>query len=143
MITGEAPQAREVPDPDDAALITPAPGTPAAFAMPAPAPSRTLRPAVVPADLTALDGPRHGIIELPRTLCWSEDDPSFDLDDRDDVTLAYEYVLEAGSMADICRWLDAGLLAEVWPELSVGPARAAAWEHAHPSLRRRRLGAAA
>lgn len=76
-------------------------------------------------------------------LCWSEDDRTFDLDDRDDRVLAYEYVLEAGSLADICEYLDAELLTAVWPELMMEKAKASAWEAAHPVLRRRRLAAAA
>lgn len=135
--TAESPE-RDTP-PGDGLAIPAGPGA----VLPAPLPERALRPPVVPADLSALEGPGSGLIELPVRLCWSEDDRHFDLDDRDDRVLMCEYVLDAGSLADVCHWLNADILAEAWPELAVDKAKAFAWEDRFPLLRRRRLAAAA
>jgi hypothetical protein len=106
--------------------------------------SRALRPAFVPASLAGLHGPSSGTMTLPHRLYWTRGGRVFDLDDRDDALDAYEAVLDAaGSPGDIARFLNGDLLASLWPEICIHRGTRAAWEHAHPQLRERRLAARA
>jgi hypothetical protein len=105
-------------------------------AVPAPRPARLLRPVLVPASLDELHGPASGMLELPQRLCWSLDNPVFDLGDADDAASAYTYVLDAArTAADLVDWLDAGILARVWGIIGMGQAKREAWESACPLLR--------
>jgi hypothetical protein len=109
----------------------------------APAP-RTLRPVVMPETLEDLRGPASGPVELPVRLYWSAGSRTFDLDSRHEAADMYEAVLDvASSRGDLARYLNAGLLVQVWPVLGMNRAKRAAWENRFPVLRRQRLAAAA
>lgn len=107
----------------------------------APAP---LRPVVLPESLDDLHGPASGPAELPVRLYWSAGSRTFDLDSRHEAADMYEAVLDvASSRADLARYLNAGLLVQVWPVLGMNRAKRAAWEQRFPVLREQRLAAAA
>ena len=76
------------------------------------------------------------MVTPPRRLCWSgEEDAAFDLGNRGQAAELYEAVFEAArTERDITDYLDAGLLAELWPELGMRRATRQAWEAAHPVL---------
>jgi hypothetical protein len=67
-------------------------------------------------------------------LDWSGS-PEYDLDDPGDLQVMYQTVLnEAASPSDLHRWLDAGILRQIWADLWLpGPLRAL-WEARFPEL---------
>src|SRR5262245_33608350 len=72
---------------------------------------------VVPARLADLRGPVSGLAVLDHWLDWSGDS-TYDLDDPGDLQLMYQTVLnQAGSAADLGKWLDADTLRRLWPGL--------------------------
>ncbi|MFG3282470.1 hypothetical protein [Streptomyces sp. NPDC048111] len=90
----------------------------------------------LPGSLDELRGPVHGVVELPLTVAWSGL-RSFDLD-RPRLRMGlYRTVLSEGMREDLCRFLDADLLIELWPTLRtlIGTAVRDAWEGAFPELR--------
>jgi hypothetical protein len=89
-------------------------------------------------------GQADGTVTLPHRLYWTRGGRVFDLSSRDDALDMYEAVLDAAaSPADVARWLNGKVLADLWPEIFLGRDKRAAWERAHPQLRQRRLAAAA
>ena len=110
-----------------------------------PRPRRTLRPVIVPPSLLDLHGPWIGVLELPQRLCWSLDEEQrrFDLADLDRVASAYEYVLDAArTPADLADNINGWLLVAAWDRIGLDRRKRAAWETAHPLLRRRAATAA-
>jgi hypothetical protein len=102
-------------------------------------PRRMLRPVIVPPSLLDLHGPWTGVLELPQRLCWSLDagQRRFDLGDLNRVASAYEYVLDAArTPADLADHLNGWLLAAAWDRIGMDRRKRAAWETAHPLLRR-------
>lgn len=86
--------------------------------------------------LAELDGPASGILELPVDVCWSLEVRQFDLADRDQVRRAYKFVIDAARHAEhLAPYLNAALLADVWPDLGLPPRKRAAWEALNPELR--------
>jgi hypothetical protein len=90
----------------------------------------------LPGSLDELCGPVHGVVELPLTVAWSGL-RSFDLDRPRLRMSLYRTVLSEGMREDLCRFLDADLLIELWPTLRtlIGTAVRDAWESAFPELR--------
>jgi hypothetical protein len=106
---------------------------------------RVLRPVIVPPSLLDLHGPWVGLLELPQRLCWSLDAERrrFDLGDLDRVASAYEYVLDAArTPADLAANINGWLLVAAWDRIGLDRRKRAAWETAHPLLRRRAAAAA-
>jgi hypothetical protein len=99
---------------------------------PRPAAGVTRRP-VVALTLAELHGPASGPVEPPRHLWWSGD-PVVNLDGRGQAAVFYESVLNAGSAADLAAWLNADLLAGLWPSLGMRRDQQARWETANPQL---------
>jgi hypothetical protein len=98
--------------------------------------ARPGRAALVAGDLSALRGPAHGTIELPLRLFWSAPDHRFSLDDPEERKLLYQTVLrEASRPDDLTAYLNGGLLASLWHELSLPRGVRQAWEDRHPVLR--------
>ncbi|MFD7004273.1 hypothetical protein ACFWA5_50745 [Streptomyces mirabilis] len=70
----------------------------------------------LPSSLNELAGPEHGMVELPLHIAWSGlrilnlDRP------RQRVSL-YRTVLAEGMRDDLCRFLNKGILLELWPLL--------------------------
>jgi hypothetical protein len=93
------------------------------------------RPVSVPSALADLAGPRRGQVRLPSSLEWSTD-RVFDLAEDSDLRLLYETVLrEARHTDDLARYLDAGLLVDLWPRLWLPPRVRRVWESAFSVLR--------
>jgi hypothetical protein len=94
-----------------------------------------IRPYTVPESLSELAGPTAGLVDLPLTLDWSQQ-RRYDLGNDKDRRRLYETVIrEAMDVSDLRRFLDAGLLQQVWPSLWL-PARAKTlWQERFPHLR--------
>jgi hypothetical protein len=108
-------------------------------------PRRMLRPVIVPPSLLDLHGPWIGMLELPQRLCWSlgAEQRRFDLGDLDRVASAYEYALDAArTPADLADHINGWLLTAAWDRIGMDRRKRAAWESAHPLLRRRAAAAA-
>jgi hypothetical protein len=91
----------------------------------------------VAADLAGLHGPGEGTLEVPRRLYWSgdEDCGSVDLADPAQVAAAYAAILNvAATEDDLSTYLNATLLARLWPYLGMSLARRRAWEARNPEL---------
>jgi hypothetical protein len=92
---------------------------------------------LVVADLSDLQGPTHGTLELPLRLFWSAPDRTFDLDDADALRSMYEKVLRtAARTEELSAYLNGGRLADVWADLFLPRDLRRAWEDQHPVLRR-------
>ncbi|MGH4001387.1 MAG: hypothetical protein ACRDTJ_28455 [Pseudonocardiaceae bacterium] len=86
-------------------------------------------------DLSALSGPVTGVVTLPLHLDWSMAS-AYDLARPQRVRTLYATVLrEATSESDLIEFLDARLLADVWPDLNLPTFVRTAWEDIHPELR--------
>jgi hypothetical protein len=91
----------------------------------------------VVADLSDLQGPAHGPLELPLRLFWSAPDRTFDLDDVDALRSMYEKVLRsAANTEELSAYLNGGRLTAVWSDLFLPRDLRRAWEDQHPVLRR-------
>ncbi|MFJ9589698.1 transcriptional regulator [Streptomyces acidicola] len=90
----------------------------------------------LPSSLNELTGAEHGLVELPLHIAWSgllTLDPDLP---RQRMSL-YRTVLGEGMRDDLCRFLNRGLLLELWPVLHKLISRAIkdVWEEAFPELR--------
>lgn len=77
-----------------------------------------------------LHGPATGEVRLP-LLVYSSGQGSertFNLSDRGQVMEMYQVVLSEGALDDVCRFVNAHLLREVWPQLWLAPHVRRAWE---------------
>jgi hypothetical protein len=96
--------------------------------------SRPGRRTLVIADLADLRGPAGGLVELPLRLFW-QPQRTFDLDDPAIRRWVYQIVLrEASRPEDLTRYLNAEILAGLWPGLRLPKGVRQAWEELHPSL---------
>jgi len=103
--------------------------------------ARPGRRAVVVRELTSLRGPARGTVVLPLRLYWSPPGRVFDLGKPHSLQAMYQFVLgEADNAEDLTAYLNADLLAAVWPGLFLPKGIRRAWEELHPELR---AGAAA
>ena len=92
------------------------------------------KPYVVAERLEELRGPTAGTITLPSHLDWSGN-ASYDLGRPSRLASMYRTVLnEAGSAEDLRAWLDARLLARLWPTLWLPSALRRVWEDHFPEL---------
>ncbi len=92
---------------------------------------------LVVTDLGDLQGPAHGLLELPLRLFWSAPDRTFDLDDVDALRSMYEKVLRsAADTEELSAYLNGGRLTDVWADLFLPRDLRRAWEDQHPVLRR-------
>jgi hypothetical protein len=101
-----------------------------------------MRRPVLALPLAELHGPASGPATPPRRLWWSGS-PTIDLDDLGQVAVFYESVLNVGSAADLADWLDADLLAGLWPSLGMRHDQQARWEAVNPQLAARTASAGA
>lgn len=91
-------------------------------------------PYLVPESLDELSGPIAGVVELPVHLDWGPD-PRYDLADPDSRLALYSAVIsEAGSTADLARYLSKGLLVDLWPRLRLPKHCVRRWHQAFPEL---------
>ena len=92
--------------------------------------------AVVIANLSGLNGPTSGVVELPHRLFW-QPDRRVNLDNPAVLAWMYETVLrEAVSADELGAWLDEATLVRIWDDLFLPRNVRAAWEQHHPDLRR-------
>ncbi|MCX5342514.1 transcriptional regulator [Streptomyces atratus] len=97
----------------------------------------------VPAALTELAGPEHGTVSLPLHLAWSGL-TTFDLDQPRLRMSYYRIVLAEGQHDDLVRYLNGGLLIDLWPTLRTLISRDVreVWERSFDELVRRAQAAA-
>ena len=91
-------------------------------------------PYEVPSSLYALQGPSGGIVTLPLHV-WCGPAPTFDLNHRADLLVAYRVVVREGRAIDQETLLDRDLLLNVWSELRLPVRCRASWEDAFSELR--------
>ncbi|WUH90402.1 hypothetical protein OG900_10010 [Streptomyces sp. NBC_00433] len=93
------------------------------------------RPYDVPGSLSELTGPASGHVTLPTALDWSQQ-RHYDLSLDKDRRRLYETVIrEACDPADLRRFLNAGLLHDLWPHLWLPARPKAVWEDRFPELK--------
>ena len=94
---------------------------------------RDLKPYFTVDSLEDLQGPAHGVFELPVSVFWSGD-PRFDLDVPGVRDYFYQSVLSNGSTEHISQYLNPELLLEVWPTLPLDQRVVELWHAQHPHL---------
>jgi hypothetical protein len=72
----------------------------------------------LPGTLDELRGPRTGIVVLPVHLTW-HGLREFDVAKDDSRLVLYSILLGQGRRGDLARFVNAGRLAEDWPDLAV------------------------
>jgi hypothetical protein len=92
-----------------------------------------VRPYAVAESLDELQGPAHGVLELPHELAWSGR-RRFDLDDDYDRGAAYKIVLEEGREEHFRRLVNGTLLRRHWSEIRPARQVRALWEQRFPEL---------
>lgn len=93
------------------------------------------RPYVVPARLDDLDGPAHGMVELPAHLGWTGR-RGYDLDDPADIAVLYERIIVEATSLDDLDLLAATIVRALWSRLFL-PARVRElWQARFPELTR-------
>jgi hypothetical protein len=86
------------------------------------------RPVAVPEDLDDPSLPKaRGRIELPIHIRWSGPPIIYDLEDRADRARVYEQVLREGSEEDVCFYVHADELDDLWDELVLPVTVRRAW----------------
>ncbi|MDT9691087.1 transcriptional regulator [Streptomyces sp. P9(2023)] len=89
----------------------------------------------LPVELSELDGPDHGRVDLPLRLAWSGLS-RFDLDQPRLRMSCYRIVLAEGQHDDLVRYLNRELLVAMWPVLRTLISRDIrdVWENAFDEL---------
>lgn len=97
----------------------------------------------LPESLDELQGPTHGVVDLPLHMAWSGM-TSYDLGKPRQRMGLYRTVLHEGLHDDLPRYLNQDLLLQLWPVLRtlVGRSVRAVWEDAFPQLGSRTQAAA-
>jgi hypothetical protein len=97
----------------------------------------------LPKSLDDLDGPDHGVVDLPLHVVWSGR-TSFPLDRPKAQMSLYRAVLAEGQHDDLTMLLNRRLLLGQWPVLRrlISPYVREAWENAFPELARTASAAA-
>ncbi|MCL2395999.1 MAG: hypothetical protein FWC87_15115 [Acidimicrobiaceae bacterium] len=81
-----------------------------------------------------MTGPTAGVIELPITIDWGPK-RGYDLARDADRRVVYEVVLqEAADTAQVARYVNGGVLVEVWPRLFLPRRVRERWEERFPEL---------
>ncbi|HET9657424.1 MAG TPA: hypothetical protein VFP72_18880 [Kineosporiaceae bacterium] len=93
------------------------------------------RPYVVPARLDDLDGPVHGVVELPTHLGWTGR-RSYDLDDPADVAVLYERIIVEAASPDDLALLAAPTVRALWSRLFLPAPVRDLWQARFPELTR-------
>lgn len=93
-----------------------------------------LKPYAFAASLDDLNGPSEGTVTLPQAIYWAPGSKTLSLDTPQRAVI-YQAVLSEGSVDDICRFLDKGILMGLWPDLDLPIPVARGWEARFPELR--------
>jgi hypothetical protein len=90
----------------------------------------------LPRSLDELDGPDHGVVQLPHHVAWSGI-TAFDVSRPGRCRNMYHIVLTDGQRDDLTAFLNRQLLVSQWPVLRklIGRAVRDVWESAFPELR--------
>jgi hypothetical protein len=92
------------------------------------------RPVVTVASLEELDGPTDGVVHLPHHLDWGPN-PDYALADPGRLAMLYAVVLsEASTVGDLVRFINDGMLQEIWTTLNLPERVRRRWEERFPSL---------
>lgn len=88
------------------------------------------RPVAVPETLSALHGPTTGRVTLPLHVYSSGRGPvrEFNLAVEAEQVELYQIVLTEGRLSDVCRFIDADALVNLWPRLWLSPHVRTAWD---------------
>jgi hypothetical protein len=106
--------------------------------MPETLPSWTAHlPRWIPRSLSALRGPRKGVVDLPLDLCWSGH-RQYNVERFPQRVALYELVIVQGLEKHYPEFLDGDYLIEAWPLLHrrLSDGYAEAWESRFPELAR-------
>ncbi|KUN59563.1 hypothetical protein [Streptomyces griseorubiginosus] len=97
----------------------------------------------LPQSLDQLQGPTHGVVELPLHMAWSGM-TSYDLGKPRQRMGLYRTVLHEGLRDDLPRYLNRDMLLHLWPVLRtlVGRTVRTVWEDDFPQLAARTRAAA-
>jgi hypothetical protein len=93
------------------------------------------RPYVVPPRLDDLDGPVHGVVDLPERLGWTGR-RNYDLDDPADVAVLYERIIVEATSPDDLGLLAAPMVRTLWPRLFLPAPVRDLWQARFPELTR-------
>ncbi|MFL4907608.1 hypothetical protein ACJ6WF_31515 [Streptomyces sp. MMS24-I2-30] len=97
----------------------------------------------LPESLDELQGPTHGVVDLPLHMAWSGM-TSYDMGKPRQRMGLYRTVLHEGLHDDLPHYLNQDLLLQLWPVLRtlVGRTVRAVWEDTFPQLASRTRAAA-
>lgn len=87
-----------------------------------------VRPYDVPDSLDDLRGPDGGVVTLPVDVLWAPGGGVVDLDEPGGTALAYQALLQEGTVEQQVRFLHARRLARVWPVLALPVRVRVLWE---------------
>ena len=93
-----------------------------------------IKPYAVPESLAQLRGPASGCVTLPMWVCWAPGDRTFDVGTWTGAKQAYTSVLSEGVVDEVCEFVNAQRLLELWSSLVLPRRTAAQWEQAFPEL---------
>lgn len=89
----------------------------------------------LPDSLDDLHGPSRGVVALPLHLNWAPGARRFDLGRERSAHVVYRSVIAEGTVDDICRYLNKGLLVRLWPDLDLPAKAAVVWQRRFPELK--------
>lgn len=93
-----------------------------------------VKPYDAPDSLGDLRGPDGGVVTLPPGVLWAPGGGVVDLDEPGGTVLAYQALLQEGTLEQQVRFLHPGRLVRVWPELALPVRVRALWETRFPEL---------
>lgn len=94
-----------------------------------------LKPYAIVESLDDLNGADHGTVDLPQRILWAPGKKRKNIDFYGQRKVVYRSVLSEGTLEDVRRYLNKGLLIELWGDLSLPSHVARAWEDRFPELR--------
>lgn len=93
-----------------------------------------VKPYFAPSSLDLLEGPRDGTVELPHSVLWAPGGGVVDLDEPGGTNVAYQALLNEGTVDDQIRWLNRERLIEWWPRLRLPVRVRTLWQGRSPEL---------
>lgn len=94
---------------------------------------RDVVPYHAPESLDALQGPAHGVIEVPVTVHWGPQS-AWNLDVEGEAVFAYQQLVREGTPPVQTELLNAEVLKRVWPRLVLPERSRQLWESRFPEL---------
>ena len=96
---------------------------------------RDVKPYALPERLQDLQGPAHGVVELPHSVLWAPGGGRICLDDDGGVGLAYRALLAEGTVEDQIALVNRERLIAAWPDLLLPRRVRSLWEARFPELK--------